>query len=523
MKRLITFFLFIICSLVCGAQGSTKEAPQSNKDIDKMFNEALKRGPDSNGAYCIINSQNKVYRANAVAEYLSDRGYLTGVSSEKYYSRFGDSIKILDKIPFFKPSDASKYEFSILGNESGIKYDQLKNTGTFFYPDVIIEKGFITTVKVPKTFTEINDVLWSGDVVNGYLSGKGFGLAQFNGDWGFFEAEFIAGGFPITNIDIRTYDSSKNKITTVNKYDTQYAKVQSVIRSAAPKASADLRKPMMEFFKNIGYAEDAREIKNEYSKTLSLNYGGYDEFKKNKSLLENFIYIYDSLHYDPDGMLPKAKEMLEVYQILDALNISSTKSYRFMSLAGLIGGYDDFDEKGAEEDIDAIWDAQILVKNKLNSNSDFKRFYTNADSLLDEKEKKVSANISSEVDDYNAYVRRHNQEVANRSYSSSGSSYSSSSSSKESCRVHLVTKDGKDYANEEFCAGHKGFLGPTWVETFKTDSNGYAIISWDEDESSPDYITNTIGQEFSLFHIEFDVDDLDMKDGGSYTICLDCR
>lgn len=519
IRKVLVILLFVILVLPCIAQGSLDNLSPVNKDIDRMINDAIKKGP-VNGVYLINNTSNKAYSVEDVTKYLNAKGYTTGASSSKKYNRFGSYISILNTIEFMNPQDAGRYAFSKLKGsvKANYTYDQLKGKGSLLYPDVKVEGtiwGFSTVTELG-TFTEIKDVLWSGDVAGGFIKGDGVGFAKFEDKWMLFEGSFYDGGFPSSNLVVNEL-SSDNKITQRQLFNTNYINIESAIVEATPSRSDDLYKAKEEYLRER-ITSDSKVIADEYSRALALNngWGQFGSYLQNRNAIQSFIDTYKNYsHLDRDGWLDKARELLVVYQIMDGLTIDTKKDYRAVSLAGILGGYDDFDRRAVERDRETISNAQTLASRNSERKSDFNRFYSTAVRDLYDIEDDLEENLVNTVGEYNEYRREASKQ--SHTYSSS-----SSSSSKKSCIVHLIKKDGNNYSYGEFVAGFSGEFMlpiPTWGQSLTTDGDGYATITWDEDDANPDFVAH---KTLNPFEMDFDVDDLDMEDGGSYTICINC-
>ena len=95
-------------------------------------------------------------------------------------------------------------------------------------------------------------------------------------------------------------------------------------------------------------------------------------------------------------------------------------------------------------------------------------------------------------------------------------------SSEKPClaRVHLKFKDGDEVYEGSCIAYFKGFLNTSKVK-FKTDKHGYATISWSSDQGE---VINCIVVEPNLFfNGRYTKEGLNITNGGTYEICMDCR
>ena len=136
-------------------------------------------------------------------------------------------------------------------------------------------------------------------------------------------------------------------------------------------------------------------------------------------------------------------------------------------------------------------------------------------------------------DTWDAEWSRILRESKNRTYSSNSTSRdrddeededadedSSSSKDKYSCNVHIVFSDGDELYEGKITVYFKGFLN-TASKSFYTDKHGYATLTWSDSE----------GDEIDAIYVHFNAllndqhtkEGLSLKDGGTYTICVDCK
>ena len=89
-----------------------------------------------------------------------------------------------------------------------------------------------------------------------------------------------------------------------------------------------------------------------------------------------------------------------------------------------------------------------------------------------------------------------------------------------SCRVHLTFRDGDEVYKGHGSAFFKGFLNTTH-QSYETDKNGYATITWPKYKGE---IINCLTLDRNIgFNDAYTKEGLELKDGGTYTICMDCK
>lgn len=128
---------------------------------DKLFEEAIGNGRAANQFYRAKNGKGKGQSIDKVRDYAQKHNYLLGKYTTKEIERFGDKQTALDEFYFLPLDDYPSYvyEFTNLGG----KYADLKQRGSCW-------------LFVGEKFLRFDNVLWSGEIQNGMLSGKGCGF-----------------------------------------------------------------------------------------------------------------------------------------------------------------------------------------------------------------------------------------------------------------------------------------------------------------------------------------------------------
>ena len=212
MKKYIIAFLLCAFS-VCG---------YTQKSFIK---DALKRGPNEEGIYRVENPKGKNLRKGELEEAIINMGYLP-ISGKGWFkgSDFDDWRSRVGYYDFIDNKNYPKYIFCKLrGSDSEYKYSQLKNRGYFFIPTKKREKKNSSMPWTEyKTVYDLNrqTALWSGDIVNGYLHGSGFGLVISGGSYQWFTATFYE-GLPIYSFYTRSVNTD-NKSAILNKDQISY-------------------------------------------------------------------------------------------------------------------------------------------------------------------------------------------------------------------------------------------------------------------------------------------------------------
>lgn len=462
MKRL-AFILFAFTALGALAQGSV------NKDMAKLVSSAINRGVEADGVYCIDNSKNKLITVEQAEQYLRDKGYFPAVSTSKTIIKFGQEQTVVDRVKFSDENGYAKFVFDKLkgGNYRYVNYSQLKTGGTFFYT-VRVNRGLLRAKYKYSEFADNNrivNVSWSGNMVDELPDGKGVGMYKITTperiEYVVFEGEFVT-GIPTTQLTVKKIDNSTFTLGGYKIYngDEEDKIRRELVLSSYNKASSPLLKKALglciNHFLNDDYNKDAAAVKDEYNNILVLNNPefktirlinvtheiareeelarrqgkfvmtvnlGNDEYeyrlyknhqndrsehvklKKNDGLIKRFIKKYEENGLDPLNMLPRAKEILEAYSVLEVytnLTFYHIKSYRVNN---------QFDRNAAQRDIDSYLEALDIVKKKYQSrDASFRAFYSKIHAFFIQKENYMRnehminayKSYMKEVDDYYA-------------------------------------------------------------------------------------------------------------------------
>lgn len=539
MKKIFTSILLSCFVMCCYAQSNPTNTPL-NKDLEKLISKAIANGADANGVYHLENKNNKNISANEAKKYLVAKTYVAISTTEKEVAIFGDIVKVIDKINFITMDNFKQYAFSVLNKNRQVSYSQLKNTGKFF----IKVTGKQDTWWRNKKVNKIENVSWSGGIANGFLGGKGVGFVNIDGSWCYFEGNF-AGGFPMEKITL----IKLSKLMAVSSEELEPFYYQNVM--SLKSRSGDLRAAVTEYAKTQ-YDDFKRKINAEFDRALTLNNqnGEYQYFwdqkeliKKNQDMLNDFIEPYTYLNVDPDGYLLKAKELQELYSVLEALNIDTRKSYINESL---IGGTS-FNKKSALADTASIgraWDIALVRVN--DSKASFKQFYIDILRDMGKKADAIYDNINRNIAEYNSMEKSKSIfEMANNSSSrSSSSSYSSdrdnsddsydsrrssdnSSSSSSGSYTCTVKLKNPDWENHYYCCGsvtvyfypHSG-----GYKKYQVDGEGVCTITWDPSDRG-EYIDRITFSDYdeecivcaNTHKALYEVSDIKITNGGNHT------
>ena len=494
--------------------------PVSAMAQDALFKDAIKRGKNPSGYYTATSRDKDTFTLNNFYDAAKKYGYVLNTYDyqKKTINRFGNVYDVVTSIDFFLPEDFPMYAYCRLARNIGITdatAADLKASGiAYLYFD---DKINHYDPEYGKYFTKFNNVQWSGEVDgSGKIVGTGRGYLM-NDEWlCCFKGTFV-NGYPVGKSEY-CWLNWKSEEPTFFKKDGALPTHHGWEEVVPLYCTTDVIDP-----------EDClRELRavlrtNRTPQLSSLIYGHLG------LIPTRFVYfepdeeaakIRENVQPLAKAGAPEAVLALDFLTVFDAWNLAAIPEKNELAEKSIMSG--DHIEKFKDANYWTILaNGQAAVKRLKTVEPEFADKLNEVDNLISDWNQTIFARREEAMKIRGEAVRTFFYDLLESALKSSYSS-SPSGPGKESCKIHLVRKDGSDYAYEEFCVGHKGFLGPTWTESFETDGNGYATVSWSEDDPDPNYICNTFGQEFSLLHIQYEIEDLEMENGGSYTICVDC-
>lgn len=156
---------------------SIKENKRNGR-IKKVFSEAINKGPSDLGEYNIYNVNNKEkVTLEEMTSFLQSNNYVV-IYARPYGNGNVESIKFVPK------DDIYKYYYKL---RSGKDFTDAKKGKCCIF----VERNGI--------YPEVKEVYWSGEVVDGYINGKGSGINLYQDAYAYFEGEYIY-GIPVTDI-----------------------------------------------------------------------------------------------------------------------------------------------------------------------------------------------------------------------------------------------------------------------------------------------------------------------------------
>lgn len=399
-----------------------------------LFDEALERKTDVEGVFMLVNSHDFLLQEKEARDFLRSQGYEPGLVSTKMVrnpSPLIDWSESIDEMDFFVPGHMKEYAFFALRGDHRVGFDQLDQRGTFVYRDY--------TAPSKANVFESAPVFWSGDLFNGFLDGSGVGLVQLSDGWGFFAAEFQA-GFPTEDIPMKIL------FRDMSVGDFRYtAIIKPSILMEAHSATGIYLGAIRAYAQKV-YPDYKQALEAEYQKTAALN-RTTEGFVKNRDFLSDFISFYETVRQDPDQQIPKAKEILEAYDVLDACNKEFTISDYIRSW--LIGSQWDWERVEKQREYYKTAYDTATEKSK-DRNGAFQPFYSRASEILARKRNDLETHIKRSLDSYANHVEREKQEAEEKNYrlaeyDQERSYPPSGSRKKELSSFYTMDKPGKLY------------------------------------------------------------------------------
>lgn len=152
------------------------ELPKGNSWEDKHFREALLKGRQPKGYYCLVNNNKKI-SADALIDYCKSHNFIYEEKAIKYKTikAFGTGgVRTVSEFYFIPKEVYPNYVYEC-GDITGIPFKSLTKKGLayFYCPwECYMSQG---TSRMGN-FVFFKDALWSGNIVNGKIDGTGAGL-----------------------------------------------------------------------------------------------------------------------------------------------------------------------------------------------------------------------------------------------------------------------------------------------------------------------------------------------------------
>lgn len=417
MKRIV-LLIVTFAAICCYGQGRANKA---NKNIEKLIDEAFVRGTNVDSVYWLFNNENKSLTANDICCYLQRKGFYPLTYTEKNILKFGEFHTVADKVKFTNKSGHAKMVFDKLKGDkySDVNYNRLKPEGTFFYYQLFLRHDTYIPVQTD-TFIRVDNVSWSGNMVNGLLDGKGIGFFEKDNNYCFFEGDFISGiETNAKSLKLKMSNGTKG-ILGINSHPLSLIEDYKHYKRATDSL---LRQAIMGFA-HANYRKDAERIMDIYDKLLTINttkfkcyeyygkqdiiyfrqyneykpiyrtYYDFDDYPKslniviNNQFFRSFVDAYKDLGVDSLDLIPKIAEISELLKVADVYNDGQFgQPVGYEKEVGWLFKSKVFDVERVERNISDYFDALKISEEKSKSdNAPFKVFYAKVYPKLKAKE-----------------------------------------------------------------------------------------------------------------------------------------
>lgn len=379
---------------------------------EKLFKEALEKGLKY-GTYVIENTKKKDISKSDVMNYAKTQGFIVGRISEVRKIRFGDVSLIVDKMEFIDPKYYPAYVFySIAG--SGVDFNSLKGKGSFYLPtqEKIYKESAIPFVSVLSgtrtNFNRYDNAMWSGNVSNGLIDGKGVGfIIMPKGKYIKFEGTFSQ-GFPTSEVIVKSVTKNDMNNAVVSEKEVQSSKYQAASRKSfaqnAETKDSELGEAIKQREKDM-YKGDVAKLEEIYNKVKPITMTNYEKIPMDNFVSE-FISLYQLSKYDPQNALPKAWEINDVYYVVEALKMQIRDRYYGYSAWSLLTLFYDWLDKYEKKDRELLANGLEKAQKGKNSKYGFSNFFSQAASLLSKKKADFENKISKDAAEYNSLVSK---------------------------------------------------------------------------------------------------------------------
>lgn len=388
------------------------------KKCEKLFNEGIEGGKDKYGRYIIKNSKPQKVGMKSMLAYIKKKGYIpVAYESQILVRKFSSWLQIFGNAEIIEPSELNIYLVRIFRNYSGYDMNDITGNGYFFKPEkekVYEKKNKLISVLVgtKDKLVYTNNVNWFGEIVDGAIHGLNTGFIAWDDNKKVlvFHGEFRH-GLPVTTISGMLF-KFENDFLDCKQEKFSYSPVTMQMVAENLLTEDPKLKKALNSFLVYNYDQAVSKIENLYNSIKSVNITNYNKIGEIDRDLLRFIYNYELSGYDPQNMLPKAKELNDIYGISYALEFPLRDKYYGFNLWSLLSMY----EEWLQDDVDnhrKILQSGIDLarKGKNNSRYGFKTFCGKALQQLENKKSNFEKKVREQK---NYYDRKRSKEMARR-------------------------------------------------------------------------------------------------------------
>ncbi len=394
--------------VVASSKKANPKASSDTRTMEQLFNDGLKVYDGHYHTYTISNPKKKFIKEAHMASLVKDKGYRVITSNSITANRLGDRTMVLNELTFIKPGDYPEYVFKKLGThyESGLP------AGSFLRPavrDVLhpVNGSKVLSFRSKETyFEDWNNVMWTGEIKDGYLHGKGQGYYN-SGDLYYIFTGTFNHGLAVSDITVRTYRAGEDgdyaiylEKETVSSFGPQGVRVlaDQYTDAANGVVKNAVRLNMIDAYP--GYAD---RLEKAYADLRPVSATSTTDQFKPDPVISDFLTLYRTCGYDPRNLIPKAGEMDNVNEVLAMLGWTPRKDYYGFSLWSILSMVPEWYDETEKADREKLDNALALAKNGAKTSTcGFKTFFSDATRALNKKKGNFESYIAAQYREYNA-------------------------------------------------------------------------------------------------------------------------
>lgn len=257
MKKFLLIVSLLATVLYTYGQGQVSSPSSSSySSVNKLFRDALKTPRRVGETYRAVNKSKSLTSETVYEMAREDNMFIMKINTTEA-ARFGDVLSIIGYIDFLPAEELDQFNMErVMGNRRVPDMNSSSNIAFIYYYDYISE-----------TFLKIK-MHWSGEVSDGYASGKGLGVGQLSGRYYAAEGTF-ANGFMTGDVTFTMHMIEKTDKVTTNIHADNFKNGMALCKmdgklGYVDQSALESRPDILSFAVKPTYTED--EIVEEYGK-----------------------------------------------------------------------------------------------------------------------------------------------------------------------------------------------------------------------------------------------------------------
>ena len=402
--------------VVTSVAGTNPKSSSDTGAMEKLFNDGLKNHDGHYHTYSITNPKKKFVKEAHMVSFVKSKGYIVISSNSITINRLGDRTMVLHDLTFISPGDYPEYVFKKLGTD----YDISLASGSFLKPGerdvhIPINGSKVLFFNERETyFEDWNGVRWTGEIKDGYLHGRGD--AYYNaGDMYYIFMGTFNHGLAVSDITVKTYKAAENgdyavhpENVSISRFGPQGVKV---LADQYTNAANEVIRKAIRYNLIDSYDGYAGRLEEAYTGLKPITVPSAAKFKSDP-VVNDFLTLYRTCGYDPRGLIPKAQEMCNVYEVASMLEWTPRKAYFGFSMWSILSLMPEWYEHAEKSDRESLKKAASLARDGAKSSRfGFKSFFSNAVKVIDRKRDEFESFIDLQVKKYEAALKASRQEL----------------------------------------------------------------------------------------------------------------